>query len=136
MSKEKSELKKEVEEDTITKLAETAYEVVRAYEKVNHNTKDPSWEDLGDYLRESMCTSVRLLRDSEKTSPATLHELWVDSLVCEGWTYGKTINLEERTHTDLVNFRSLRPLERAKYKLFYETVSVGNIDNYKVRVVG
>jgi hypothetical protein len=53
-----------------------------------------------------------------KTSPAELHQDWVEAYEAMGWTYGPTRDPVARTHPDMVPYDELGQLERDKDAVF------------------
>ena len=56
--------------------------------------------------------------DSPSNSPEELHGSWVQSYLDMGWVYGKSYNLEKKTHPDLVPYEQLDWREKDKDAVF------------------
>lgn len=108
-------------------IAKAGYEVCRAFEISNGITNDTDWEKLDKTRKDNLTKAVGMLRSKKRTHVSSIHESWIDNMIRNGWSYGKVYDAEAKTHPDMIDYRSLSPLHRAKDKLFFQTVRIGYI---------
>jgi hypothetical protein len=79
----------------------------------------PAWAARDTRFQDQFIAAVDKQCGSERaTSPAVLHENWMESYLEMGWVYGPDYNAERKTHPDLVPYGELGQLERDKDDVF------------------
>lgn len=111
----------------IKDLGIKAYEMVRAYEVLNGDESSKPFKDLNKSERENVLSTVEFILDEPKTYAGAVHDKWINFMISKGWSYGKELDVDNKKHPDMVNYRSLSPMARAKDKIFLDTVKLGNI---------
>lgn len=114
----------------VLQIAKNAYQVVRAFEassmKIRVN-KIPTFKMLSEQQVEHLCKAVEMLRSGKRMYASSVHDAWINNMISNGWSYGKEYSKEDKKHPHMIDYRSLPPLQRAKDKLFNETVRLGYI---------
>lgn len=108
-------------------IAKSAHDVVNAFAESLGVSKQPSFDELDDLSKERITEAVEYLQTTKRTYAGSIHDAWINKMIGEGWTYGKTYDEEAKTHPDMIDYRSLPPLQRAKDKLFKAVVNLGKI---------
>lgn len=115
-------------------IAKNAYQVVRAFEASSNKvkiSKIPTFNKLSDIQKDHLCKAVEMLKSNERMYASSIHDSWINNMIANGWTYGEEFSEESKTHPDMIDYRSLPPLQRAKDKLFNETVRLGHVKPIK-----
>lgn len=102
--------------------ARAAHEVNRAYcEGIGDTTQVP-WDAAPEWQRDSAIEGVRALLAKPELTPADMHALWLEHKTADGWRYGKTKDVEAKTHPCMVDYDQLPEAQRVKDSLFRATV--------------
>ena len=82
----------------------------------------PPWDEAPDYQAREATAGVReVMRNPDLTAEQS-HELWVDRMRADGWTYGEVKNPERKTHPTLLPFTELPAEQQLKDRLFIAIV--------------
>jgi DNA-binding transcriptional MerR regulator len=82
----------------------------------------PSWDEAPDYQATQATAGVQeVMRNPDLTAEQS-HELWVDRMRADGWTYGTTKDPERKTHPTLLPFGELPTEQQLKDRLFIAIV--------------
>lgn len=82
----------------------------------------PPWDEAPDYQVKQAISGVQeVIRDTELT-PERHHQLWVDRMRADGWTYGETKDFDRKTHPTMVPFGELPTEQQLKDRLFIAIV--------------
>lgn len=82
----------------------------------------PPWDEAPDYqVKQSISGVQEVIRDPELT-PERHHQLWVDRMRADGWTYGETKDSGSKTHPTMVPFAELPVGQQLKDRLFIAIV--------------
>jgi len=77
------------------------------------------WDQREENFKANFLKTVeRQCGPQRSTSPKELHERWIKSYLSIGWKYGEVYSQEERTHPDLVSYKTLDILEQNKSFVF------------------
>lgn len=109
-------------------VAKNGYEVCRAFEVSNGVINNTDWNKLDSTRKESLVRAVSMLKKNRRAQASSVHNFWIDNMIDKGWSYGKVYDAEAKTHPDMIDYRSLPPLHRAKDKLFLQTVRIGYLE--------
>lgn len=109
-------------------VAKNGYEVCRAFELANGFTNDTDWDKLDSTRKDNLVRAVAMLKSNRRAQTSSVHQFWIDNMIDNGWSYGKVYDAEAKTHPDMIDYRSLSPLLRAKDKLFFQTVRIGYLE--------
>ena len=78
----------------------------------------PPWDEAPDYqVREAVAGVREVLRNPGLTAEQS-HELWMDRMRADGWTYGEVKDPARKTHPTLLPFGELPPEQQLKDRLF------------------
>lgn len=102
-------------------VAQVAHGANRALRQVIGEAPGPPWDELDDETRESVRLGV--LGIERGNTPEESHELWLDTKISLGWSYGEVQNNEKKEHPNLVEWSKLPHAQRAKDILFHGVVS-------------
>jgi hypothetical protein len=114
--------KKEDRMKVNVEIAKLCHEANRQYCIDNQLTTNPVWDDCDAALQESIVSGVAEVINDPKTTPAEMHQNWIDYKEEQGWKYALNYDLKLKTHPNLVPFNKLPKFEQAKDKLFIKTV--------------
>jgi hypothetical protein len=64
------------------------------------------WEDLTDFQKNSAAKAVAKIYSEPQRTPKELHELWMEPLIENGWTYGE-FSVDNKQHPSLLPFEEL-----------------------------
>ena len=82
----------------------------------------PPWDEAPDYqVREAVAGVREVLRNPGLTAEQS-HELWMDRMRADGWTYGEVKDPARKTHPTLLPFGELPPEQQLKDRLFIAVV--------------
>jgi excisionase family DNA binding protein len=82
----------------------------------------PPWDEAPDYQAREATAGVREALQNPQLTPEQSHELWVDRMRADGWTYGTTKDFERKTHPTLLPFGELPTEQQLKDRLFIAIV--------------
>ena len=114
----------------ITQIAKSAHNVVKAFTESLGASTQPSFDELDDISKDSIVDAVEVLQEARRTYAGSVHDAWVNKMIDAGWVYGKTYDAKNKTHPDMIDYRSLPPLQRAKDKLFVAVVKLGKVATF------
>ena len=103
-------------------IAKICHQVNRDYCINEQLEAPPKWDDLPEYVQESIVAGVAEVIADPKVTPTQIHQMWCDYKEKEGWKYALNKDLELKTHPNLVPFKDLDDLEKRKDVLFIRTV--------------
>ena len=82
----------------------------------------PPWDEAPDYqVRQATAGVAEALRNPELTTEQS-HELWVQRMREDGWTYGETKDTGQKTHPTMLPFGELPIEQQLKDRLFLAIV--------------
>lgn len=82
----------------------------------------PPWDEAPDYqAREATAGVKEVMRNPDLTAEQS-HELWVDRMRTDGWTYGEVKDPQQKTHPTLLPFAELPIEQQLKDRLFIAIV--------------
>jgi DNA-binding transcriptional MerR regulator len=82
----------------------------------------PPWDEAPDYqARESIAGVREVMRNPELTAEQS-HELWVERMRADGWSYGQVKDPERKTHPTMLPFTELPAEQQLKDRLFIAIV--------------
>lgn len=91
-------------------------ENVAAKRPINPET----WLDRDQKFRRNMIRAVaKQCGPKRMTSPAKLHQAWVEAYLKMGWKYGRKRDVALKTHPDMVPFAKLGRKEQEKDWVFF-----------------
>lgn len=100
--------------------ARAAHEANRAYCIALGDTSQPAWEAAPEWQRESCIKGVGgVLAGND---PKASHASWLAEKERTGWVYGPIRDVEAKTHPCMVPYEELPLDQRAKDRIFVETV--------------
>jgi hypothetical protein len=102
-------------------IARAAHESIRSWcQLIGDNTQLP-WESAPAWQHETVRNGVMSVLRGEH-SPEASHESWLAEKTREGWTYGATKDVQNKTHPCMVAYKDLPPEQQYKDVLFVATV--------------
>lgn len=82
----------------------------------------PPWEEAPDYQAREATAGVReVMRNPELTAEQS-HQLWMDRMQADGWTYGEVKDPDRKTHPTMLPFGELPAEQQLKDRLFIAIV--------------
>jgi len=98
-----------------------AYEAARIENTAAKRPINPEpWEKRDLKFRQNMIRAVAKQCGLKRmTSPAKLHQAWVEAYLKMGWQYGRKRNVDLKTHPDMVPFDRLGRKEQEKDWVFF-----------------
>ena len=111
----------------IEQIARSAHDVVNVYGESLGEVSQPKFDELDELSKETIVEAVHLLKSEEKIYAGSVHNAWVNKMIDAGWVHGKVYDIEAKTHPDMIDYRSLPPLQRAKDRLFNSVVRIGAV---------
>lgn len=118
-------MKKSKEE--VLRIARNAYEVCRAFEMSAIGHYVEPFEELSPEEKALTCIAVHLTLEDKKKTPKKIHETFIEELLDSGWVYGEKFDLDKKTDPRLIAYPSLPKIVKAKDRLFYTTVLIGEV---------
>jgi hypothetical protein len=106
----------------VDRAAEAAHEANRKYCASIGDMSQPSWADAPQWQTESAVAGVLALIGDPKTTPAQMHEHWMERKLAEGWVYGEVKDAEKKTHPCILPYDQLPAAQRMKDEIFREAV--------------
>lgn len=106
------------------KIAQIIYEATRLEAEWSKRSIVPEvWEKRDDKFRKQFVEIIEkyLLQDKLPT-PEEAHDSWMQSYLDMGWKYGKTRDVDKKTHPDMLPFYELPQDERDKDAIFLAIV--------------
>lgn len=82
----------------------------------------PPWDEAPDYQVKQATAGVQeVMRNRELTAERS-HDLWVERMRAEGWTYGEAKDFDRKTHPTMLPFGQLPAEQQLKDRLFIAIV--------------
>jgi DNA-binding transcriptional MerR regulator len=82
----------------------------------------PPWDEAPGYqVRQATAGVQEVIRNPELTAERS-HELWMDRMRADGWTYGEVKDTGRKTHPTLLPFSELPAEQQLKDRLFIAIV--------------
>jgi DNA-binding transcriptional MerR regulator len=82
----------------------------------------PPWDDAPDYqVREAVAGVQAVIADPELTAEQS-HQMWLDRMRADGWSYGEIKNPQRKTHPTFLPWDQLPPGQQLKDRLFIAIV--------------
>jgi len=108
------------------RIAQLVYETARleAWLMDRRIPAEPWWERDEDF-RQRFCDKLTdILTGAEIPDPEKAHEEWVKEHKEKGWTYGPKLDLEAKTHPNMVPYDQLPAAERERDAVFLAIVQM------------
>ncbi len=106
----------------ILQIAKTCHEVHRTYCKsIGHETQ-PCWEETSQEHKNVVVNSVEKIISSDIKVSEESHKNYVIEKMKQGWVYGETYSIENKTNPRIVPYEDLSTEQRTKEELFFTTV--------------
>ena len=103
---------------TVEDIAETAYEVNRAYCAVLGDLSFGPWNEAPAWQKETCVNGVLFHLHNQEATPAASHESWLDEKVNTGWKWGAVKDPEKKEHPCMVPFENLPQEQQMKDHIF------------------
>lgn len=82
----------------------------------------PPWDDAPDYqVRQAIAGVQEVIRNPVLTAEES-HELWLDRMRADGWTYGEVKDPVQKTHPTFLHWDELPAEQQLKDRLFIAIV--------------
>ena len=98
-------------EQAIRVIAQAVHETIRAYQGALGQTRAPAWDEAGEMQKWSI-DAVELALAAP--TPGAQHDAWVASKLRDGWRWGPSKDVAQKTHPSLVPFDELPQDEKNK----------------------
>lgn len=82
----------------------------------------PRWHELTEEEQASMIAGVAAKMQKPEITPEQQHNLWMESKIADGWSYGEVKDRDRKLHPCLVPYSELPEKQRMKDILFGSTV--------------
>lgn len=103
-------------------VAQVGYEAVRTY-LVLLGERRSSWTGLKHGLRKHYVSIARVLLDNPlMDEPELVHDVWMVSMLEDGWSRGHFLNMSKKTHPALRPFGQLSGDARRRHRVFVAVV--------------
>jgi hypothetical protein len=99
-------------------IARICHEANRAYCVTLGDTSQPPWDVAPAWQKESAIAGVEAILSGECTSPAVSHARWYARKQGEGWVYGRTKDVDLKTHPCMVPYEEL-PVDQQRKDLLF-----------------
>ena len=99
-------------------IARVVHEVNRAYCAALGDDSQPPWEDIPEWMRESVGNGVFFHLENPNATPAESHENWLTVKERQGWKYGPVKDEVKKEHPCMVPFVQLPITQKAKDYIF------------------
>lgn len=106
----------------IEEIAKIVHENNKVYCSVLGDHSHKSWEDSSDELKLSAIEGVEKVIMRGFISPDESHSNWLKDRVAKGWVYGKSKDLELKTHPCMVSYEDLPLQDKIKDRMFIDLV--------------
>ena len=107
---------------TITRIAQVAHEINRAYCQSIGDDSQPEWDHAPEWQRNSALAGVDMHLANPDATPEESHAAWLETKLAEGWTYGPEKDVQARQHPCCVPYEALPPEQKSKDYLFRAVV--------------
>lgn len=106
------------------KEAQIIYEATRLEAEWSKRSIVPEvWEKRDDKFRKQFVEIIeKYLSQDKLPTPEEVHDSWMQSYLDMGWKYGKTRDVDKKTHPDMLPFYELPQDERDKDAIFLAIV--------------
>lgn len=116
-----SSLKSPEYEKMVETLARAAHEANRIFCIFNGDESLLPWEETPEGIKQSAISGVTFFLESAAT-PQEQHEQWSKFKIAQGYVYGEVKDDEKKTHPCLVPYEQLPEMQKAKDKLFQDSI--------------
>lgn len=100
--------------------ARAAHEVNNVFNRAIGDALSPAWDDLTEAQRAGVIVGARHALGGG--SPEDSHNLWMQSRIAEGWTFGPVKDFAAKTSPCLIPYADLPEMQRRKDSLFQAVV--------------
>jgi hypothetical protein len=107
---------------TPERIAEAAHEMNRLWCLAQGDTSQVPWSDAPDWQRSSAIEGVCAIIDNPGLTPRQSHEGWLKHKLADGWVWGPTKDVTEKTHPCMLPYDDLPREQRAKDLIFTQVV--------------
>lgn len=103
-------------------IAAIAYSINVAY-CASMGDEQLSWNDAPEGIKKGIEAGVEFHLNNPDTTPEQSHEEWLKDKEQNGWVYGETKDLANKTHPNILPYDQLPPEQRAKDHLFKAVIN-------------
>lgn len=104
-------------------IAAIAYSINVAY-CASMGDEQLSWNDAPEGIKKGIEAGVEFHLKNPDTTPEQSHEEWLKDKEQNGWVYGETKDLANKTHPNILPYDQLPPEQRAKDHLFKAVIKL------------
>lgn len=104
-----------------TAIARAAHEAIRAYSVSIGDDSYEHWEHTSEWQSDDLLRKIDRLLAGETSDQ--MHKIWRDSKIERGWVWGPVMDLDKKTHPDLVPYDEL-PIERKHKDLLLSIITL------------
>ncbi|MGG1650395.1 RyR domain-containing protein [Paenibacillus sp. NRS-1775] len=101
----------------IVQIAELCHEVNRGYCESIGDYSQNKWNESPSWQKESAIAGVKYHIENDVT-PEASHNNWMKQKIEDGWIYGETKDIENKTHPCILLYEQLPLEQRTKDYLF------------------
>lgn len=108
----------ELDDEDLARICHEAHLALRI--GLNASADDMHFDALPQWRKDMVTRQVRLFREGK--GPREVHQAWIETMTAQGWRYGTSRNLIQKTHPDMVPYDQLPVEEKAKVRQAYRIV--------------
>ncbi|UMO77247.1 RyR domain containing protein [Stenotrophomonas maltophilia phage vB_SmaM_Ps15] len=94
-------------------IARIAHNTVKAYREAMGDFSVVDWNSADPHVREKLIDFVHIYSENPTDTPETLHQIWMDLKIDNGWAHGDKLDWTKLEHPDLLPYELLSDLRRA-----------------------
>ena len=99
---------------SIADIAKICHTANKALCEIDGDTSQKEWENAEEWQKISAIDGVVYVINNPDISDSTLHDIWMQNKLKDGWVYGKEKDINKKIHNCLVPFEELPPIQQAE----------------------
>lgn len=111
-----------ISEQQQMQAAKVAHQVNRVLSAFNGDAPKSDWSALTEEEKHCLYVGINAIIANPALTSRDSHELWMNTQIKMGWTYGPVIDRVNKQHPCLVPFDSLEPQDKLKDDVFLTIV--------------
>lgn len=111
-----------VTDDLLERIARAAYEANRSYCRAIDDSIPVPWEYNSQESKAGYKGAVASLLNNPGRTAAEQHTAWLEARTKDGWTYGRTKDIANKKHPNLLPYEALPRVQQYKDEIYRSIV--------------